>query len=121
MQIGRKLLTLTATAGLALAGVAVAAPANAIDQVGCPTNGLTVITSGNGNFCAAGSIGYKTISDLTGGYQGQVGGVIYEQTNWNWAVFYNSTGPLKLQPGGKSGYLGNVMTYALEIDNPNFT
>ncbi|GHF76442.1 hypothetical protein GCM10018790_63060 [Kitasatospora xanthocidica] len=119
MQIGRKLLTLTATAGLALAGLAVAAPANAIGGVGCPTNGLTVTTSGNGNFCAAGSIGYKNTSSLFG--IGQIDHVIYESTNWNWAAFYNSSGVIKLKPGQSTGYLGGVITYALEIDNPNWT
>ncbi|MFD5615370.1 hypothetical protein [Kitasatospora sp. NPDC127060] len=119
MQIGRKLLTLTATAGLALAGVAVAAPANAIDGVGCPTYGLTVNTSGNGNYCAAGSIGYKNVSSLFG--IGEIDHVTYESTQWNWAQFYNSSGVVSLKPGQSTGYLGGVITYALEIDNPNWT
>ncbi|MEV7597232.1 hypothetical protein AB0O91_07535 [Kitasatospora sp. NPDC089797] len=120
MQIRRKLLAVAATAGLALTGVAVAGPANAIGQVGCPTHGLTVASGSESTFCAAGSIGYKTISDLTDGYKGQVSDVVYEQTDWNWAAFYNSTGPLKMKPGGSQS-LPHVMTYALEIDNPNWT
>ncbi|MCX5386827.1 hypothetical protein [Streptomyces sp. NBC_00083] len=120
-NVRTKFAALTMAAGLALAGVAVAAPAHAIDRVSCPTNGLTVITSGNGNFCAAGSIGYKTISSLTGGGQSDVKNVVRETTSWNWAVFYNSTGYVRLKPGGHADFGAGVITYALEIDNPNWT
>ncbi|ANP52177.1 hypothetical protein J2Z21_008255 [Streptomyces griseochromogenes] len=106
---------------LAGAGLAMAAPAHAIDRVNCPTNGLTVFTTGTTNYCAAGSIGYKNTQQLFG--VGQISPVAYEQTNWNWAQFYNATGdkPLQLQPGQKSVYLGGTITYALEIDNPGWT
>ncbi|MFF3158988.1 hypothetical protein [Streptomyces sp. NPDC057910] len=120
MHIGRKLATIAVTTGVALGAVVVTAPAHAIDRVGCPTNGLTVSTNANGNFCAAGSIGYKTISTLTGGSQGDVRGVVRESTNWNWAAFYNSTGAIQLKPGEHRD-LPTVIVYALEIDNPGWT
>ena len=66
--------------GLALVGVAVGAPVPAGNRVNCPTTGPTLITSGNGNFCTAGSIGYKTIGTVSGGGQSDVENVVRETT-----------------------------------------
>lgn len=115
----RKVGVAVSALALAGAGLAMAAPAHAISGVGCPTNGLTVFTSGPRNYCAAGSIGYKTTSQLFN--VPQISNVYKEQTNWNWACFYNEFGPLKLQPGQARDNLGGIITYALEIDNPNWT
>ncbi|WP_129308567.1 hypothetical protein [Streptomyces sp. L2] len=120
VSIRRKAGIAVSALALAGAGVAMAAPAHAIGATGCPTNGLTVVTSGGTNYCAAGSIGYKTTHQLFG--VNQISHAVYEHTNWNWACFYNVNGPLKLRPGQWSPYLGdNNMTFALEIDNPNWT
>ena len=121
MQLRRKLTTAAVAGGALMASLAMTAPAHAIQWVACPTNGLTVETGNSDpDFCAAGTIGYKTIAQLTSNGKSQVTDVVKEFTNWNWAVFYNSTGYKKLKPG-QSYYPGGVITYALEIDNPNFT
>ncbi|GHE09076.1 hypothetical protein [Streptomyces alanosinicus] len=119
MSIRRKAGVAVSALALAGAGLAMAAPAHAIGGVTCPTNGLIVMTTGPKNYCAAGSIGYKTTSQLFD--VPQITKVVKEHTEWNWAQFYNEFGVVSLKPGQDSQPLGNQMTFALEIDNPGWT
>lgn len=112
MQFRRKLAAAAATCGVAIAGVAMAAPAQAIQGVPCPTNGVTVHTVINGqgkDWCIAGSVGRLTTN---------LGGVTYEQTVWNWAEFSNQHEFIQMEPYTGVGNLGGEVNYWVGITNP---
>ncbi|MET8703026.1 hypothetical protein ACFVUH_23290 [Kitasatospora sp. NPDC058032] len=59
MDTRRKLAAAALTAGVLAGGLATAVPASAIDQVSCPTRGITIYYSnGNKSYCYAGTPGY---------------------------------------------------------------
>ncbi|MFC1433728.1 hypothetical protein ACEZDB_24055 [Streptacidiphilus sp. N1-3] len=59
MNVRRKLAAAVLTGGVLAGGIAMAAPASAITQVSCPTQGITIYYSGGHKaYCYAGSVGY---------------------------------------------------------------
>lgn len=113
MKARRKLAAAALTAGILAGGLAMAAPASAISQVGCPTNGITIYYSnGNKAYCYAGTVGYgyaniQGVTEVTSGYN--YGQVRIEEPNGS--TSYVDFGP------GYNGYFNNAWVTGVWILN----
>ena len=77
MNVKRKLTVATVTIGVLFGAIAVAAPASAITEIGCPTAGVEVYSDHVGNFCYGGlGDGYANIANVYRVSSGVNSGVI---------------------------------------------
>ena len=84
----RSLVGVIAVCGMAVTGIFVAAPANAIQQVSCPTNGVEINWNGLLDLKCTGFAGSPNSANTW------LPDAVYGHSNWNnwWAHWGNSSG-----------------------------